>query len=135
MALPLLVFSKIWEVGPGKAYTKPSQVSALVNDFDTIYIQAGEYKRDVTIWRANNLYISGRDGKAHLNAEKTAYGGKAIWVITGDNAFIENIEFSNCEVIDRNGAGIRLEGTHLIVRSCYFHHNQNGILAGDNIEK
>ncbi len=132
LALPFMSLATIWEVGPAKLYTKPSQVASLVNDFDTVYIQAGEYKRDVCIWRAHNLYLSGVGGKAHLNAEKTAYGGKAIWVVAGNNTYIENIEFSNCEVVDRNGAGIRLEGTNLRLRSCFFHHNQNGILAGDN---
>ena len=33
---------------------------------------------------------------------------------------------------DRNGAGIRQEGPGLTVRSCYFHDNENGILAGKN---
>src|SRR6185436_9475588 len=90
-----------------------------------------EYKKDVCKWVANNLHLIGVGGKAHLNAEKTAYGGKAIWVIVGNNADVENIEFSNCEVVDLNGAGIRLEGKNLVVRSCYFHDNQEGILAGD----
>jgi hypothetical protein len=35
-------------------------------------------------------------------------------------------------VPDRNGAGIRLEGRNLTVRNCYFHDNENGILAGSN---
>lgn len=43
---------------------------------------------------------------------------------------MENIEFSGCAVPDKNGAGIRQEGANLTVRSCYFHDNENGILAG-----
>jgi hypothetical protein len=43
---------------------------------------------------------------------------------------VEWIEFSECQVPDENGAGIRQEGNDLTVRHCYFHHNQNGILAG-----
>lgn len=130
--IPTACLATIWEVGPSKTYSRPSQVSGLVNDGDTVYIQAGEYKKDVCIWRADRLKLIGLGGKAHLNAEKTAYGGKAIWVIAGDDTYVENIEFSNCEVVDLNGAGIRLEGTNLTVRSCHFHHNQEGILAGDN---
>jgi hypothetical protein len=132
LSIPLFSSAMVWEVGVGKLYTKPSAVSSLVNDGDTVFIQAGEYKKDVCIWRAHNLHLIGVGGKAHLNAEKTAYGGKAIWVIAGDNTYVENIEFSHCEVVDLNGAGIRLEGKHLTVRSCYFHDNQEGILAGDN---
>ncbi|MBK8642006.1 MAG: hypothetical protein IPN15_07315 [Saprospiraceae bacterium] len=48
---------------------------------------------------------------------------------TGRSTIVENIEFSECGVPDKNGAGIRLEATHLVVRSCYFHDNEDGILA------
>ena len=33
---------------------------------------------------------------------------------------------------DKNGAGIRMQGTNLTITHCYFHDNENGILAGDN---
>jgi hypothetical protein len=57
---------------------------------------------------------------------------KAIWVIKGRDTTVENIEFSNARVDDRNGAGIRQEGPGLIVRNCYFHHNENGILSNSD---
>jgi hypothetical protein len=132
--IPFLLISKTWYVGPSEVYTKPSEVSSLVSDGDTVYIYAGEYKKDVCRWTADNLHLIGIGGYVHLNAEKTAYGGKAIWVIAGDNTYVEGIEFSNCEVVDLNGAGIRQEGKNLHVRYCYFHNNQNGILAGNNPE-
>ncbi|HRG69635.1 MAG: right-handed parallel beta-helix repeat-containing protein [Saprospiraceae bacterium] len=130
--IPFLGISKTWLVGPGKTYTSPSAVSNLVADGDSILIDAAEYKKDVCLWKAHNLTFIGVGGYAHLNAEGTAYGGKAIWVITGNFNRLEFIEFSNCSVVDRNGAGIRLEGTSLTVSHCYFHNNQDGILAGDN---
>jgi hypothetical protein len=134
LVIPFFISAKTWEVGPGKLYVKPSQVSTLVSDGDTVLIQSAEYVKDVCIWRANKLALIGVGGYAKLNAEKTAYGGKAIWVIAGNDTYVENIEFLNCEVVDLNGAGIRLEGKNLTVRSCYFHNNQEGILAGDNPE-
>jgi hypothetical protein len=122
-----------WLVGPAKVYTKPSQVSALVNDGDTVLIDAAVYLADVCYWGKNNLVLKGvGPGYAHLDANNTAYGGKAIWVIGGQNTHVENIEFSRCTVVDKNGAGIRQEGMHLTVTHCYFHDNENGILAGDN---
>ncbi|MBK8956028.1 MAG: right-handed parallel beta-helix repeat-containing protein [Saprospiraceae bacterium] len=123
-----------WHVGPNSIYKTPSAVSTLVQDGDSIWIEAGEYLKDVCLWKANNLFISGKGGYAQLNAERTAYGGKAIWVIAGNNTRIEFIKFSNCEVVDRNGAGIRLEGKNLFVSQCIFHHNQNGILTGNQPE-
>ena len=53
-------------------------------------------------------------------------------LIHGDNTTLENIEFSGATVPDQNGAGIRQEGAGLTVRGCYFHDNEEGILAGDN---
>lgn len=130
--IPFFGMSKTWLVGPTKTYTSPSAVSSLVADGDSILIDVAEYKKDVCLWKAHNLTFIGIGGFAHLNAEGTAYGGKAIWVITGNFNRLQNIEFSNCTVVDRNGAGIRLEGTGLTVSHCYFHNNQDGILAGDN---
>lgn len=126
-------FATTWPVGPGKLYKKPSAVASLVKNGDTVLIDAGVYAQDVCLLRAHHLYLSGVGGKAHLKAEGKAYGLKAIWVIQGDSTIVENIEFSECSVPDKNGAGIRLEATHLVVRSCYFHDNEDGILAGDNV--
>lgn len=124
------ISAKTWLVGPTRTYTKPSQVSGLVADNDTVKIDAGIYSSDVTIWNANNLVLLGIGGKAHLKANGAAYGGKAIWVIAGNNTYIENIEFSLCAVPSHNGAGIRQEGRNLTISHCSFHDNEDGILAG-----
>jgi hypothetical protein len=67
-------------------------------------------------------------GRRFRPPDKTP-GGKGIWVISGNDTVVENIEFSGAAVPDANGAGIRFEGVNLTVRNCYFHHNQNGILT------
>lgn len=119
-----------WHVGPTQTYTAPSQVSTLVSHGDTVLIDAGTYNNDVALWTANNLVLKGAGGFAHLKANGSAYGGKAIWVIAGNNTIVDQIEFSLCSVPDHNGAGIRQEGHNLTVTHCYFHDNENGILAG-----
>src|SRR5690606_15270205 len=71
------------------------------------------------------------------DAGQTAYGRKAVWVISGNNTLVENIEFFGCrdpKQIDQNWAGIRQEGIGLHVRNCYFHDNDNGILGGGGAE-
>ena len=120
-----------WTIGSGQAYTLPSQVSTLVGDGDTVNIEAGVYPSDVARWQANDLVLRGVGGLAHLESNGLAWGGKAIWVIQGNNTTVEWIEFSECQVPDHNGAGIRLEGLDLTVRHCWFHHNENGILCGE----
>jgi hypothetical protein len=129
------LFATVWQVGPTRTYTKPSQVAALVGDGDVVEIDAGVYVADVCAWSAPNLTLRGVGGTyARLNAQGTSAQGKAIWVISGNNTTVENIEFYNCTVPDQNGAGIRQEGVGLTVRNCYFHDNDEGILAGDKAD-
>jgi hypothetical protein len=128
------VFGATLQVGPGRAYAVPSAAAAAAADGDVIEIDAGEYVGDVAFWTANDLTIRGVGGMAHLRADGNSAGGKAIWVIAGDNTTVEYIEFSEASVPDRNGAGIRQEGTNLTVRHCSFHDNEDGILTGADAE-
>ncbi len=123
----------VYKVGPGLDYTKPSQVASLVADGDTVDISAGVYEKDVCIWRKNNLLLRGIGGRAHLKCGGLYAEGKAIWVIKGKNTTVENIEFSEAVVPDKNGAGIRQEGDNLTARNCYFHHCEMGILTGASL--
>jgi hypothetical protein len=131
--LPLVQnHNPILQVGPTKTYKVPSAAALVAMDGDVIEIDAGDYIGDTATWKNNNLTLRGVGGKAHLIANGQSAGGKAIWVIQGDHTILENIEFSGATVPDKNGAGIRQEGSNLIVRYCYFHDNEEGILAGDN---
>jgi hypothetical protein len=86
---------------------------------------------DVCIWRANSLLLKGSGGMARLDATGMNLAeGKAIWVIKGSNTTVEAVEFLGASCPDQNGAGIRQEGPGLLVRSSYFHHNEDGILTG-----
>ncbi len=113
-------FGVTWHIGPTQLYTKPSQVSTLVQDGDTVEIEAGVYAMDVAKWTANNLVLKGVNGMAQLPSGGLTYGGKAIWVIAGNNTTVEYIRFSEAACIDMNGVGIRQEGSNLIVRHCFF---------------
>ncbi len=125
-------FAALLQVGPTRQYKKPSQAAAAAHDGDMIEIDAGVYERDATSWQANGLTIRGVGGLAHMKSLGTTVERKAIWVIKGDTTTVENIEFSGAKVPNKNGAGIRQEGSGLTVRGCYFHDNEMGILAGIN---
>jgi hypothetical protein len=122
-------------VGTGYLYTSPNALynAGVVNHGDTILIQAATYSgvQSLANWNKNNLIIKGINGRPHLRAAGQNIGGKSIWITSGDNIHIENIEFSECSVPDENGAGIRAEAPNLSVKSCYFHHNENGILTNN----
>jgi hypothetical protein len=123
----------VLSVGPGETYALPSQAAAVAHDGDDVQIDAGLYQGDVAVWRANNLTLEGVGGLAHLDANGRSAQGKAIWVIQGANTTVASVEFSGATVPERNGAGIRQEGAGLTVVGCYFHDNEEGILAGANL--
>ncbi|MFZ1529366.1 MAG: hypothetical protein WAT19_11470, partial [Ferruginibacter sp.] len=63
LIISLPAFSNIWRVGPGRTYTNPSQVAALVSAGDTVEIDAAVYMGDVCSWNANNLLLKGVGGR------------------------------------------------------------------------
>jgi hypothetical protein len=119
------------QVGPGKQYAAPCAAIAAASAGDTIQIDTSvTYSGDVCQWNTNSLTLIGvGGGRAVINAAGQNSQGKAIWVISGNNTVVENIEFTGASVPDLNGAGIRAEGTNLTIRNCYFHDNQEGILT------
>ncbi len=134
-AIATVAPARILRVGPGQRYRTPCQAIAAAHPAYTIEIDARgnrTYRGDVCAWSTNRLTIVGVHGRAHIEAAGKSSQGKAIWVIAGNDTTIKNIEFSGARVPDQNGAGIRQEGANLLVEHCYFHDNQEGILAGDN---
>lgn len=122
------------EVGPGHAHATPCAAIAAAADGDTILIDAaGSYAGDVCAWSKNGLTLRGVNGRPRIDANGASAQGKAIWVISGADTTIENVELSGCHVPDMNGAGIRQQGTNLTVRHAWFHDNENGILAGEDV--
>ncbi len=122
-------------VGPGHKYAKPCQAIAAAKPGSAIGIDAkgnGTYNGDVCAWSTDRLTVAGFNGIAHIDAAGHNAQGKATWVIAGDHTTIRDVELSGSAVPDNNGAGIRQEGAGLTVIDCYFHDNQEGILAGDN---
>lgn len=129
---PASYAGRVLHVGPSRTLTTPSAAAAVARDGDRVEIDAGDYVGDVATWTQDDLTLVGVGGYAHLEADGHSAQGKAIWVIAGDRTRVQNVEFSGARVHDQNGAGIRAEGTDLTVVHCWFHHNQDGILAGAN---
>jgi Right handed beta helix region len=133
-ATPSAAEAHVLEVGPGHRYAEPCQAITAARPGDLIEIDArrNPYRGDVCAWSTNHLTIIGIHGRAHLEAAGRSSEGKAIWVIAGNDTRIDDVEFSGARVPDQNGAGIRQEGANLLLEHCYFHDNQEGILAADN---
>ena len=132
--LPLVAAGNTLHVGPGHPYATPCAAIAAAGAGDTILIEAaGAYDGDVCAWSTNGLTLRGINGRPRIDAAGNDSQGKAIWVISGNDTTIDNVELSGCHVPDANGAGIRQQGANLTVRNAWFHDNENGILAGENI--
>lgn len=145
MFLLILVLSvecsgKVWNIGPGRTYQKPSQLANLVGNGDTIYLDPAIYENDAVKWTKPNLRIIGlgsTTSRPVLKFTGNIPNGKGIFVFenpgTCDNAYIENIIFDGAQVSDANGAngaGIRFQAVNLTVNKCKFMNCQNGILEG-----
>jgi MYXO-CTERM domain-containing protein len=135
LGVPAYASAATRAVGPGKTYAAPCAAFAAAADNDVIEIDAaGDYDGDVCGVSKNGLTIRGVSGKAKIDAAGKNAQGKAIWVISGNDTTVENIQFTGAKVPDLNGAGIRQEGKNLTVRGCVFRDNENGILAGDSAD-
>jgi hypothetical protein len=120
-------------VGPGKTYVAPCAAFAAAKDGDTIEIVGDwTYSGDVCAIARSNLTIRGVQGRPTIDAAGRNHGGKGIWVVTGNNITVENVEMLGAKVPDGNGAALRLEGTNFTLRKAFIHDNENGILSGVN---
>jgi hypothetical protein len=135
MSLSLLIKAEVYQVGSSRSYISPNALyqANVIQIGDTIEIDAEDYMGTACLanWNKHNLLIRGVGGRPHLIADGEYIQGKGIWVLSGNDITVENIEFSGAIVPDNNGAGIRLDGTGLTVRYCYFHDNETGILTSN----
>lgn len=117
----------ILQVGANSSYKRISDAVAAARDGDTVEVAAGTYLNDFTQVNAK-ITLRGVGGMVHMVATERPYDGKAIMTVSND-LVLEHFSFSGAKVADHNGAGIRYQGGHLVVRDSVFHSNENGILA------
>ena len=132
LLLPLLALASppahaaILEVGMGKPFALPSDALAKARDGDTVRIDKGTYEDCARIDK-NRIILETAGGEVILKGKTCA--GKAILVITGTKVTVRGLTLAYARVLDRNGAGIRAEGTELLVENTTFFHNENGLLS------
>ena len=126
--------AEVVTVGPGQEVETLSDVAGILEDGDTIEIVPGVY-RDCAILHANGLTIRPKDWsqlRKPVRFQDATCGEQAIFLIYGNNIFIEGIEFANARVQWGNGAGVKFLGTHLFLQDTYFLNNEMGLLTGVN---
>lgn len=121
------------QVWPDKSFKKVMDALRVAGDGDTIEVDSWVYEDDVAII-TRSVTIRGVGGRAHFYAKSPSFTGKANFITMNANITFDNLEFSGNKVDDRNGAGIRMEGSIpggiITVKNCYFHNNEVAILAG-----
>lgn len=120
---------RVLKVGPAQPLRRPSDAARVAQDNDIIEIEAGRYVGDVALWTQNGLLLRGVNGRPHLDSQGRTAREQGIWVFSGDDIVVENIEFSGARNRNRNGTGIRFFGRNLTVRDSYFHHNEDGVMT------
>lgn len=125
---------RIIKVGPQRQVKTLTEASRIAQAGDTLEVDAGDYLRDVAIWAQAKLKIKAIGGRVRLIADGVSAEGKGIWVVRGGVISVEGFDFLGARVGDRNGAGIRMEKGHLLIRDCRFLDNENGILTGGNAD-
>lgn len=126
---PGAAFAETLRVGAA-GYPTPCEAFAAANDGDTVEISAGTYT-DMCEITKNGLTIRGVEGRPVVDARGSGAQGKGIWIVSGQDTTIENVELNNSAVPDENGAGIRMQGKNLTVRNSVFRNNENGILESN----
>ncbi len=132
---PMLAHADTLQVGSDKPYTTIAAAVQAAGPGDVVEIDPGDYVDDIVVIDAGDITLRGvGDARAHVSSTSNIGNGKGIILINaGAQAVtIEHLEFSGATVADNNGAGIRMQGTALVVRDCHFHDNQNGILGGED---
>lgn len=138
-ALALLAFhaasgaaADIIQVRPNSGVTTIAQAAALARDGDTVVIAPGDYYGDVATWTQDRLTVrAGAGGRVRVIAAGSQADGKGIWVVSGGKVTIEDIDFRGARAPAHDGAGIRLDQGHLVIRRCSFLDNENGVIAAD----
>jgi hypothetical protein len=117
-------------VGPGQTYTTIASAIAASTDGDTILVQAGTYTNDFAEI-TTRITLAALNGRVTMKATMDLPNNKAI-LVTDTDISITGFTFIGARIPSgegENGAGIRYQGGDLSLSGCYFHNNQEGLLA------
>jgi hypothetical protein len=130
LSLPGAGQAAILNVGPGQTYTTIPAAIAASADGDVIEVQADFYVNQFAEI-STKITLTAVGGRVTMKATEDIPNQKGI-LITDTDVTITGFNFVGARVTNdegENGAGIRYQGGNLTLNACFFHHNQEGILA------
>lgn len=120
-----------WVVGAKPPAMGLREALTMAQDGDTVAVLEGEYEGHAGVITQKRLILRGIGKRPVLRAAGKHAEGKALIVVRGGDVLIENLEFRGVRVPDGNGAGVRFEKGHLVIKSCAFYDNENGLLTAN----
>jgi len=124
--------ANIIQVGADSVVPTIARAAAIAGDGDTVIIAPGDYYGDVATWTQDRLTVrAGAGGRVRVIAAGSQADGKGIWVVAGGKVTIEDIDFRGARAPGHDGAGLRLEKGHLLLRRCSFYDSEYGVFAAD----
>ena len=123
--------ARVLRVGPKREFETVAAAAHAATDGDVVEIDPGTYPGDVVIWPQSHLLVRGAGSRPLITANGKGVEDRDIWLFTGDEVVIENVEISGARSRFENGAAIRHIGAGLTLRHVYLHDNENGVLTGN----
>jgi hypothetical protein len=117
-------------VGCGEQYQTIAAAIAASQNGDEILVDSGVYTNDFAEIETQ-ISLVANNGRVTMRATKDIPNEKAI-LITDTDVSITGFTFVGARITDdegQNGAGIRYQGGNLTLTDCWFHDNQEGMLA------
>lgn len=135
-AVPVLgcgqvAYARVILVGAHRLIKVPSQAATVARDGDRVVIDPGTYQ-DCSVWRASRLTIEAAAPGVTI-AGKVCYE-RGIFVTAGAGITVRGIIFARARGLYHTGAGIFALGADLTVENSQFLDNENGILAGGQLD-
>jgi hypothetical protein len=75
--------------------------------------------------------VRGVGNRPVITANGRSIRQRDVWLFTGNNVVVENVDISGARSRWENGAGIRHTGSGLTLRHVFLHDNENGLLTSN----
>jgi hypothetical protein len=119
-------------VGPEGAPLTMEEALRKAHDGDTIELLPGEYRGGGLVIENRRLTIKGMGKRPQIKGDAKPASAQGLWLVRGGEVVLENLEFSGARSTNGEGAGVRMEGGHLVVRECVFHDDEHGLYAAND---
>lgn len=123
--------SRVLHVGPDRELTTIAEAASAARDGDVVEIDSGTYRGGIALWPQNDIVVRGVGERPIITADGLSIRQRDVWLFTGDDVVVENVDISGARSPWENGAGIRHTGSGLTLRHVFLHDNENGVLTSN----